>query len=61
MHRHADSNNLIELAIIVKFGGHMAVMIIDYQHSIHTGRTTFRMSIEMLDPVQANFIVGPSI
>ena len=58
MRGHADGDNLIELAIIVEFGGYMAVMIIDYQHSIHIGRATFCMLIKMLDPIQASFVVG---
>ena len=55
---HADGDNFIKFAIIVEFNKYMAVMTIDYQHSIHIGRVIFCMLIEMLDSIQANFIIG---
>ena len=48
---HVDNDNFIEFIIIVEFSGHMVVIIIIYQHSIHIGKVIFHMLIEMLDLV----------
>ena len=61
MYKHINNNNFIEFAIIVKFNKYMVVMIINYQHSIHIGKTIFCILIKMLNPVQINFIVGSFI
>ena len=61
MCKHVDSNNFIEFAIIIKFGKYMAVMTINYQHSIHIGRMIFCILIKMLNSIQINFVVGSFI
>ena len=61
MCRHSNYNNVIELAIFIKFEGHMAIMAINYQHSVCASRAILCMCVEMFDLIQACLIIGPSI
>ena len=48
---HTDSDNIVGLAIFVEFSGYVALMTIDYQHSIHTSKATLCMFIEVPNSV----------
>ena len=51
MCKYIDGNNIIEFAVFIKFGGYMAIIIINYQHLIHIGGVLFCMFIEMLNSI----------
>ena len=51
MCRYSNCNNIIKLAIFIKFDGCMTVMTIDYQYSICASRAILCMCIKMFDPI----------
>ena len=49
MCRHNNYNDIIELAIFIKFEGHIAIMAINYQHSICASKAILCIYIKMFD------------
>ena len=61
MCRYTDCNNIIKLAIIIKFDRHMAPVVINYQYLVCASRATLYICIEMFYSIQAHFIISLSI
>jgi hypothetical protein len=62
MSRHTKNDYLVIQAELVKFGGYMAVMAIQYKHPIRANCPWFCILLEdLFKPGKANLVGRPSI
>ena len=61
MCRYNNYNNIIKFTIFIKFERYMAIMAINYQHSVCASRAILYICIEIFDLIQVYLIIDPSI
>ena len=61
MQRHAERDNVVLLAIELKFGRVVALVAVEDQQPVFSFRTRCCMVVEVLDPIQAYRIGSPAI
>lgn len=61
MRRHADSDNLVLLAVLLEFERVVALMAVDNEHSISAYNPPLCMLIKVLQPLQAKLICCPAV
>jgi hypothetical protein len=59
--RHAESNNLVLLAVLLGFEQVVALMAIEYKQLVCTNNASLCMHVKVLQPVQAKFICCPAV
>ena len=61
MRRHVERDNVVLLAMELKFGRVVALVAIEDQQPVFAFCTRCCMEVEVLDPIQAYYIGGPAI
>ena len=61
MRRHVERDNVVLLAMELKFGRVVALVAIEDQQPVFAFCTRRYMEIEVLDPIQAYYIGSPAI
>ena len=59
--RHIERNNVVLLAIELKFGRVVALVAIEDQQPVFALYLGRRIEVEVLDPIQADYIGGPAV
>jgi Holliday junction resolvase RusA-like endonuclease len=57
---HAESNNLVLLAVVLEFYRAVALVAVNNKQPICPSRGRLRMSVEVLKPRQRNVIIIPA-
>lgn len=61
MRRHADSDNLVLLAVLLEQERLVALMAIDYKQSVAANYSLLCMLIKVLQPLQPKLICCPAV
>ena len=61
MRRHADSNNLVLLAVLLEFERVVALMAVNYEQSVATNYPLLCMLIKVLQPLKTKLICCPAV
>lgn len=61
MWRHAESNNLVILAVLLEFERVVALMAVDNKQSVATDYLPLCMLIKVLQPLKTKLVSGPAI
>jgi Holliday junction resolvase RusA-like endonuclease len=57
---HAESNNLVLLAVVLEFYQAVALMAVDNEQPICPSRGRLRMSVKVLKPRQRDVVISPA-
>jgi hypothetical protein len=59
--RHADSNNLVLLAVLLECKRVVALMTVNYKQSVAANHPLLCMLVKVLQPLQAKLICCPAV